>query len=84
VKVGTRTKEIKVSAVSASGTTAEKSVEVELTSTPDLPWVAPSSVATATESNSGSSMSIYIYVLIALLILVAIGYMRRKKATEAK
>ena len=84
VKVGTRTKEIKVSAVSASGTTAEKSVEVELTSTPDLPWVAPSSVATATESNSGSSMSIYIYVLIALLILVAIGYMRRKKATETK
>ena len=84
VKVGTRTKEIKVSAVSASGTKAEKSVEVELTSTPDLPWVAPSSVATATESNSGSSMSIYIYVLIALLILVAIGYMRRKKATEAK
>ena len=84
VKVGTRTKEIKVSAVSASGTTAEKSVEVELTSTPDLPWVAPGSVATATESNSGSSTSIYIYVLIALLILVAIGYMRRKKATEAK
>jgi len=38
----------------------------------------------STTSTSGSSTSIYIYVLIALLILVAIGYMRRKKATETK
>ena len=38
----------------------------------------------ATSSSSGSSKSIYIYVLIALLILVAVGYMRRKKATETK
>jgi hypothetical protein len=83
VKVGTRTKAIKVSAVSASGTTAEKSVGVELASKPDAPWVAPGTAAEAT-SSSGSSMSIYIYVLIALLILVAIGYMRRKKATETK
>ncbi len=83
VEVGTRAKEIKVSAVSASGTTAEKSVGVELTKTPDAPWVAPGTAAAAT-STSGSSMSIYIYVLIALLILVAIGYMRRKKATETK
>ena len=44
---------------------------------------APASAAAAT-STSGSSKSIYIYVLIALLILVAIGYMRRKKATETK
>jgi hypothetical protein len=54
-----------------------------LASKPDAPWVAPGTAAEAT-SSSGSSMSIYIYVLIALLILVAIGYMRRKKATEAK
>jgi len=83
VKVGTRAKEIKVSAVSASGTKAEKSVGVELTKTPDAPWVAPGTAAAAT-STSESSKSIYIYVLIALLILVAIGYMRRKKATETK
>ena len=38
----------------------------------------------STAATSGSSKSIYIYVLIALLILVAVGYMRRKKATEAK
>jgi cobalamin biosynthesis Mg chelatase CobN len=38
----------------------------------------------STSSSSGSSKSIYVYVLIALLILVAIGYMRRKKATETK
>ena len=83
VEVGTRAKEIKVSAVSASGTTAEKSVGVELTKTPDAPWVAPGTAAAAT-STSGSSMSIYIYVLIALLILVLIGYKRRKKEVETK
>ena len=44
---------------------------------------APASAAAAT-STSGSSKSIYIYVLIALLILIAVGYMRRKKATETK
>jgi hypothetical protein len=82
VKVGTRAKEIKVSAVSASGTKADKSVGVELTKTPDAPWVAPGTAAAAT-STSGSSKSMYIYVLIALVILMAIGYMRRKKATPA-
>jgi len=46
--------------------------------------IAVKSTQSATESSSGSSTSIYIYVLIALLILVAIGYMRRKKATETK
>ena len=42
------------------------------------------SAAESETSTSGSSNSIYIYVLIALLILVAIGYIRRKKATETK
>ena len=83
VKVGTRAQEIKVSAVSASGKKVEKSVGVKVASKPDAPWVAPGSAAAET-STSGSSKSIYIYVLIALLILVAIGYMRRKKAAEAK
>ena len=83
VKVGTRAQEIKVSAVSASGKKVEKSVGVKVTSKPNAPWVAPGSAAAET-STSGSSKSIYIYVLIALLILVAIGYMRRKKAAEAK
>ena len=83
VEVGTRAKEIKVSAVSASGKKVEKSVGVKVTSKPNAPWVAPGSAAAET-STSGSSKSIYIYVLIALLILVAIGYMRRKKAAEAK
>ena len=83
VKVGTRAQEIKVSAVSASGKKVEKSVGVKVTSKPNAPWVAPGSAAAET-TTSGSSKSIYIYVLIALLILVAIGYMRRKKAAEAK
>ena len=46
--------------------------------------VATGSFGSASESTSGSSKMIYVYVLIALLVLVAIGYMRRKKATETK
>jgi hypothetical protein len=46
--------------------------------------VATGSCGSASESTSGSSKKIYVYVLIALLVLVAIGYMRRKKATETK
>ncbi len=82
VKVGTRVKEIKLDAVSASGTKVTRSLDVELNRRPDARWVAPISAAAAT-STSGSSKSMYIYVLIALVILMAIGYMRRKKATPA-
>jgi hypothetical protein len=40
--------------------------------------------AVAANTTSESSKMIYVYVAIALLILMAIGYKRRKKATETK
>ena len=91
MKVPFSGKQGKITAVVAS---ADGTSVLELSSDFDRVFVdhpaATSSIdsadgsATETESTSGSSTSIYIYVLIALLILVAIGYMRRKKATEAK